>query len=225
MNNTSNFKLFLILLLTTSFVITGPNILHFVNAQLEIPEVRTINEDDTSEITTNITETSFLSYSDDSLGFSLEYPETWEIGSGGNAYQIVSFIAPDNTASVYVMFSPRNDDQSLKDFGDEMVKENENFLFDAYYRNSTTLLANQPAFKATGTYLNTVTVYERSLGYDSSNTKTLQIVTLDENNDAFVGIIYHADDQQSYDKYLPLIEHMITSFTLSVSGPVISEDE
>ena len=53
----------------------------------------------------------------------------------------------------------------------------------------------------------------------------LQNVIVDENNDGFIGIIYHADDQPSYDKYPRLVEHMITSFALSSSGPIISEDD
>jgi hypothetical protein len=194
------------------------------NSQVEIPEARIVNEDDASENLANNTGTSYKSYTDDDLGFSLEYPESWEIGPGGNAYQIVSFSAPDDTASAYILFIPREDDQSLRSFGDEFVKENENFKFNTYYRNSTTLLADQPAFRASGTYFNTITPFERSLGYESSNTKTLQTATIDENNNGFIGIIYHADDQINYDKYLPFVEHMITSFVLSSSGPIISED-
>ncbi|ALI37220.1 hypothetical protein NMY3_03033 [Candidatus Nitrosocosmicus oleophilus] len=211
--------------MATAFIIIGPSLHSFVDAQVEIPEARTINEDNTSESQTNDTNTSYLSHTDNDLGFSLEYPDSWEIGVGGNAYQIVSFSSPDDTASAYVMFVPREDDQSLRSFGDAFVKENEDFKFNTYYRNSTTLLADQPAFRASGTYFNTVTPIERSLGYESSNTKTLQTVTLDEKNDGFIGIIYHADDQVTYDKYLPLLEHMISSLTLSSSGPVISEDE
>ncbi|MDN5846299.1 MAG: hypothetical protein L0H53_08510 [Candidatus Nitrosocosmicus sp.] len=202
----------------------GANTFNPVNAQLEIPEAKIINEDDTSENVNGTSNNSFLSYADNDLGFSLEYPESWGIGSGSNAYQIVTFSAPDDTASAYVIFIPREDDQSLRNFGDEFVKENENFKFNTYYRNSTTLLADQPAFRASGTYFNTVTAFERSLGYESSNTKTLQVVTLDENSDGFIGIIYHADDQVNYNKYLPQVEYIITSFALSAAGPIISEE-
>ncbi|MDF0682462.1 MAG: PsbP-related protein [Candidatus Nitrosocosmicus sp.] len=170
------------------------------------------------------TSNSFSKYEDQDLGFSLEYPSNWEVGSGSNAYQIVSFSSPDNTASAYIYFKPREDDETLKNFGDEFVKENEDFRFNEYYRNSTTLLADHPAIRASGTYFNTITNLEASLGYKSSATKTLQVMTLDENNDGFIGVIFHADDQPSYDKYVPLVEHMIDSFGLSASGPIISEE-
>lgn len=224
MNDFLNGKLFLIVILTSGFIVTGSSLIIIATAQLEIPEAQTINEDNTSEANSSATDVPFVPYTDNDLGFSLEYPESWETGSGSNAYQIVTFSAPDNTASAYVIFVPREGDQSLRSLGDEFVKENENFKFNTYYRNSTTLLADQPAFRASGTYFNTVTAFERSLGYESSNTKTLQVVTLDENNNGFIGIIYHADDQTTYDRYLPLVEHMISSFVLSSSGPIISED-
>ena len=214
-----------ILLLVLISLLVGISSTSSINGQLEIPDAKIINEDETSEISNNTsTSNSFLEYSDDDLGFNLEYPSNWEVGSGSDASRIVLFSAPDDTASAYVIYLPRQEDDTLKSFGDEFVKENENFRFNEYYRNSTTLLADQPAIRASGTYFNTITNLEASLGYESSSTKTLQVVTLDETNDAFIGIIFHADDQISYNKYLPLVEHMIKSFKLVSTGPIISEE-
>jgi hypothetical protein len=218
-------ELYSILVISLSVVIVGISSISSVKGQLEIPDAKIINEDETSEIGNNTSNSnSFLEYGDKDLGFSLEYPDNWEVGSGSDASKIVLFSAPDNTASAYVIYLPRQEDDTLKSFGDKFVKENENFRFNEYYRNSTTLLADQPAIRASGTYFNTITNLEASLGYESSTTKTLQVVTLDETNDAFIGIIFHADDQTSYNKYLPLVEHMIKSFKLISTGPIISEE-
>lgn len=216
---------FLTLVFALFGLVVGHSSISITTAQLEIPDVKIIDEDETSEISNNTTlSNTFLGYSDEDLGFSLEYPSNWEVGSGNNAYQIVSFSSPDDSASVYVYFAPKEEDETLKSFGDEFIKENENFKFNEYYRNSTTLLADQPAVRASGTYFNTITNFEASLGYKSSTTKTLQVVTVDENNDAFIGVIFHANDQPSYNKHVPLVEHMIDTFSLSSSGPIISEE-
>lgn len=217
-------KSILSLCLTTLLIVLVINTYNSANAQLEIPEAVTINEDDTSEnLDSNSTN---ITYTDDDLGFSITYPSSWEENSQTtNAYNLVRFDSPDGTAGVYVFLFPAEDGQTLKSFGDEFVKNDEQFRISEYYRNSTTKLADQPAIRASGTYFNTVTAYEEALGYKSSNSKTLQVYTFSENNDGFFSIILHADDTESYNKHLPDVEAMIKSFKLISGGPIISEED
>ena len=205
-------------------IVIGVNTFNSVNAQVEIPEAMIINEDDTSEA---IGQNSTLStYTDDDLGFSLAYPSSWEENpQTTSAYNLVRFDSPDGTAGVYIFLFPAEEDETLKSFGDEFVKNDELFKISEYYRNSTTKLADQPAIRASGTYFNTVTAYEEALGYKSYNSKTLQVFTFSEPNNGFFGIVLHADDTESYDKYLPEVEEMIKSFKIISTGPIINEED
>ncbi len=206
-----------------SIALFSGGIINLTNAQVEIPEAKIVDEDDTSEELGG--NSTLLTYVDEDLGFSLTHPSSWEENpSKTNAYNLVRFDSPDGTAGVYVFLFPSKDDQSLKSFGDEFVKDDDNFKINEYYRNSTTKLADQPAIRASGTYFNTVTPYEAALGYKSTSTKTLQVYTFSEANDGFFAVILHADDSKSYDKHLPEVEQMIKSFKINSTGPIFNEE-
>ena len=81
-------------------IVFGIHGISSINGQLEIPDATIISEDETSESINSTASNPFLKYYDEDLGFGVEYPNNWEVGSGSNAYQIVLFSAPDDTTSV-----------------------------------------------------------------------------------------------------------------------------
>jgi hypothetical protein len=164
------------------------------------------------------------SYSDDDVGFSINYPTDWTQGSGDTSHNTVaSFDSPNSDASVHVRIFPQSDYKSLKEFGNSFKKGDDTTLL-AYYRNSTTSLDGKPAFKAI--YLTTYnpSVFESAMGYTSSTSKAMFIATLVPEKKSYFAFAYFADPS-SFDNYLPVVEQMTKTFHIGNKAPIIQEDD
>lgn len=168
---------------------------------------------------------NYLSYQDSDIGFTIDYPSDWEVSDSGlTNYAVVVFAPPgsDWSAQVNVKVYARENGESLKTFGDGR-KNDDNLRLSAYYRNSTTLLGGEPAIRVTGTLISTPNYFESLSGEESTTKKILSMVTLLKEKKSFLEVIYYAD-KSNYDDYLPYVEHMLQSFQLQKTKPIIQED-
>lgn len=182
------------------------------------------NETTISETDALTNQTQFTTYEDEEFGFTIQHPSDWTAGTEDTTYNaVVTFTSPENDGSVDVRVFPRGEGETLKSWGNDF-KEDPNFRISEYYRNSTTTLAGLPAIIVSGTYFNTVNVFEEALGYQSSTSRTYQEWTLDEDRDEFYGIVFHGD-QTNFDTYVPIAKKMGDSFQLTENAPIIQEED
>jgi PsbP-like protein len=92
---------------------------------------------------------SYLTYNDKDIGFSIQYPSDWTIENRNAQFSsVIGFIAPDGISEVDVRVFPKEDYKSIKEFGDKEFKNSDDYTLLGYYRNSTTMLDGKPAFRA-----------------------------------------------------------------------------
>lgn len=169
--------------------------------------------------------TDFLTYEDKDLGFTIKYPSDWNIDSGENQlYTIASFDSPDNKASVDIRIIPQGSYKSLKDYGNKAFKQSDRLTLFEYYRNSTTLLGGQPAFKAVYLTTNTPSIFESAIGYKSSTSKALFTTTLVDEKNSFYTVVYFAPPS-IFSEYRPIVEKMIDSFQILKTKSIIQEED
>ena len=160
---------------------------------------------------------SYLTYNDNDLGFTIQYPSDWTLNKDRTQqYAVIGFDSPNEEAVVDVRIIPKGDYNSIKEYGDEF-KVNEDYTLLSYYRNSTTLLDGNPAFKAT--YLATNKPF---LG-DAQTAKGMFTGTMVPDKKSIYAIAYFANSA-NFDEYRPVVEKMINSFQISAKGPVIQEE-
>ena len=177
-----------------------------------------------SPISSNSSNSTYLTYSDNDLGFSVQYPSDWTIDNKNTQYStVVGFDSPKNDASVDIRVFPKGEYQSIKEYGDKNFKESEDKTLLGYYRNSITLLSGKPAFRAI--YLTTYnpSVFEDAFGYKSSTSKALFTATMVPEKKSIFAIAYFANSVD-FNNYLPEIEKIIGSFEVYGKGPIIQED-
>jgi hypothetical protein len=177
--------------------------------------------------TTGLSETDsnlgqFTTYEDEDFGFAIQYPSSWNLTQDSTLNKVVDF-SPEDGVNISVRVFPRTDNETLKDRGNEL-KNDSNFRIREFYRNDTTKLAGLPAIIASGSYFNTISMFEQALGYQSSITRTYQIWALDEDRDEFYVIVMHSD-RSNYDKYLPIVKKMADSLRLTENTPIIQEED
>jgi len=167
---------------------------------------------------------SYLTYNDNDLGFSIQYPSDWGLYNPGSEFgSVIGFLPPLKDGNVDVRIFAKGDYKSIKDFGDTFKESKDDYKLLKYYRNSSTTLSGNPAFRAI--YLTTYnpSIIEETYGYKSSTSKGMMTGTLVPEKDSIYAIAYFSDSP-NFDKYLPVIEKMIDSFKISGKGPVIQED-
>jgi hypothetical protein len=171
--------------------------------------------------------TNFLTYEDKDIGFKIQYHSDWELDTSSTAeYTVASFKPKGVNIVVDVRILPQGEYKSLKEYGDKEFKETNatDITLLSYYRNSTTTLGGQPAFKTI--YLSTYTpsIYESIQGYTSYTSKALLTASLVEPKKSFFIIVYFAPPN-IFSNYLPTIEHMIKSFQIDQLVPIIHEED
>jgi len=134
------------------------------------------------------------------------------------------FVPTDEDIVVLVKLLPREKDQTLKQFGEEFFKNNDDYLISEYYRNSNVTLAGLPAIKMIGTYYFNPNIFQQSQGYESFVRQVLWQISLVDNKDAFFGIAYYAD-RSNFNKFLPVVQKMIESVKLTDKKPQIIEED
>jgi hypothetical protein len=176
---------------------------------------------------TNPNITNFSIYEDKDIGFQIQYPSDWEFDTSSTAeYTVASFKPKGVAIAIDVRIIPQGEYKSLKDYGDKAFKETNqtDSTLLSYYRNSTTTLGGQPAFKTI--YLSTYTpsLYESFKGYTSYTSKALFTASFVEPKKSFFAIAYFAPPI-IFSNYLPTIEHMIKSFQIDQLVPIIQEED
>jgi hypothetical protein len=175
---------------------------------------------------TDSTNSTYLTYNDKDLGFSIQYPSDWSINNGNSEHNsVITFNAPETSANVDIRIFPKGDYKSIKEFGDKTFKEpesEENTLL-SYYRNSSTLLGGKSAMKAI--YLSTYNpnLFEKAYGYKSYTSKAMMVATMVPEKKSIYSVAYFANSQD-FDNYRPVVEKMIDSFQIYGKGPIIQED-
>ncbi len=108
--------------------------------------------------------------------------------------------------------------------GDKYFKNAEEFRIDEYYRNPSTTFAGLPAIKMIGAYYYNPNIFEIARGEESAVNRVLWNTALFESKDAFFGVAYFADDQPSFNQFLPVVQKMIDSVKLTSMKPQIIEE-
>ncbi len=185
-------------------------------------DVSTINNltSPTARTTANSTNSTYLLYNDNDLGFRIKYPSDWTPYNDNDPNFIIGFAAPENTATVDVRVLPKGKYGSLKEYGD-LFKEETTLL--AYYRNSSTLLSGKPAFKALYLTTTSPSILENAYGYEPTTSKALFIATMVPERESIYGVAY-ISIPSDFDFYRPVFEKMIGTFQIYAKGPVIQED-
>jgi hypothetical protein len=172
----------------------------------------------------SLSNTDFVTYRDNDLGFSIEHPFAWEVNNRNSQFSsVVGFSSPVGYAQVDIRVFPQGDYNTIKEYGDENFKEAKDITLLAYYRNSTTLLSEKPAFRSI--YLTTYnpSYMEDAFGYKSSTSKAMFTATLVPEKKSVYAIAYFSNSPD-FNKYLPTVEKMISSFQIYGEGPIIQED-
>ena len=167
---------------------------------------------------------SYLTYNDTDLGFSIQYPSDWSINNGDSEHNtVVVFESPDKDASADIRIYPKGDYESIKDYGDSFKKSTSDYKLLKYYRNSSTTLSDRPAFKVI--YLSTYdpNLFEKEFGYKSETAKAMVVATMVPEQESFFDVAYFAQPTK-FNDYLPVVEKMIDSFQIYGKGPIIQED-
>jgi hypothetical protein len=173
---------------------------------------------------TNLSNSTYLTYKDNDLGFRIQYPSDWTIENRNAQFSsVIGFIAPDGISEVDVRVFPKGDYKSIKEVGDEEFKNSDVYTLLGYYRNSTTMLDGKPAFRAVYLYTYKPTLFENEFGYKSSISKGTFIGTLVPEKKSIYALAYLADPPD-FDNNRPIFEKMIDSFKIYGKGPVIQED-
>lgn len=187
-------------------------------------ELESVEPNSNSTVTSTENSTDYLQYDDSDIGFKMNYPSDWDAQVAdltNNA--VVAFAPPDESVEVDVKLIPRTNSMSLKSFGDNYFKKDENFKISTYYRNSTTLLAGQPAIRTVATFIYSPNYFEQLRGEQSTTQKVLAMVTLLKEKKSFLEVIYYAD-KSNFNDYLPAVEQMIESLHFQNAKPIIQED-
>jgi hypothetical protein len=190
-------------------------------AQLEIPEAKPVdtNEDNVS----NSSDTSdYLTFDDPGLGYSIAYPNDWQVVEPNVEYGLSGFTAPDYSATVTVKLIPASD-RSLSEFGEE-IQDSEFFQLTEFYRNSSTTLGGLPALIDVGIFTYAPNMFQQAAGEQGYTSRIYQTWGLSEQRDGFYGVLFDANSKLAYDEYLPDAKRMIGSFTVYETGPVVQED-
>jgi PsbP len=165
---------------------------------------------------------SALTYNDKDHGFSIRYPLGWTIRDKTLRPNIAIFDSPNGNATVNIRVFPQSVYESLTDFGDTFKKGEDNTLL-AYYKNSTTLLAGKPAFKAI--YLTTynASLIENAFGNKSSTSKAMFIATLVPEKKSYFAVACFAHPAD-FDSHRPVFQKMADSLRIYGKEPIIQED-
>ena len=75
-----------------------------------------------------------------------------------------------------------------------------------------------------GTYYYNPNIFEIARGEESAVNRVLWNTELFENKDAFFGVDSFADDQPSFNQFLPVVQKMIDSVKLTSMKPQIIEE-
>ena len=76
-----------------------------------------------------------------------------------------------------------------------------------------------------GTYSYNPNIFQQLRGEESSVYKVLWNIALVEKKDALFGLAYFADDQSSFNQYLPTVQKMIESVKLTNKPQIIQEED
>ena len=180
------------------------------------------NQTSTSTIPVNSVNSTFLSYNDNDLGFTISYPSDWTVNNQNSEFHsVVGFSSHEGYAQVDIRVFPQGEYKSIKEYGDDFKESDVTLL--AYYRNGTTLLSEKPAFRAI--YLTTYdpSFMENAFGYKSSTSRAMFIATMVPEQKSIYAIAYFSNSPD-LDKFLPVVEKMLKSFNVYGKGPVIQED-
>lgn len=159
---------------------------------------------------------NYSTYKD--IGFQIQYPSEWEFFTeNSKSHTVASFKPINEEIQVDVKIIPQDEYKSLKEFKNKKFKESDDhYTLLAYYRNSTTTLANQPALKEIYLITHIPTMVENTFENISSTSKALTIATFIESKKSFYEIVYFAPSE-IFSYYLPTIEQMIKSFQIDQS--------
>jgi hypothetical protein len=163
---------------------------------------------------------NFTKYTNPRYGFSLLYPSSWineEVPPGANLTFLISFSPPPQEfgESVFVYMAIRNltnDNASLRQFAEQEISflgrppAAPSFTEDTGVR---TILQSEPTTIAVNTQAYKVVYSEKVSGLLS---KIMEVYAV--NKDKGYIMSYFADTA-IYDKYLPIVQKMIDSLSLS----------
>ena len=148
-------------------------------------------------------------YEDKDRGFQIQYPSEWEFIENSKSHTIASFKPINEDIQVHVMTIPQDEYKLLKE-----SKENDDYYtLLAYYRNSTTTLASQPALKVIYLTTHNSSMVENAFENTTLASKVLKIATFIEPKKTYYAIAYFAPPN-IFSYYLPIIEQMIKSFQI-----------
>ena len=166
------------------------------------------------------TDSNFTNYTNPQYGFSLLYPSTWineEVPPGANLTFLISFSPPPQEfgESVFVYMAVKNltgNNASLKQFAEQEISFLERPPTTTSLTEDTsvrTILQSEPATTEGNTQAYKVVYSEKVSGILS---KIMEIYAV--NKDKGYIMSYFADTA-IYDKYLPIVQKMIDSLSLS----------
>ena len=179
-----------------------------------------------NSMSSNLSNSTYRTYTDNDNGFSIQYPSDWISGFHNPEMGTVKAFSPGHgiDASVDVHVISKSNFNTIKEYGDrikETVSDVGTLL--SYYRNSSTLLNGKSAFKTVYITKTNPSFADNLKGIESQPVKSLLIATMIPEKNSIYSIGYNADPS-IYDKYLPVVEKMIDSFQINNKGPVIQED-
>ena len=165
-------------------------------------------------------DSNFTNYTNPQYGFSLLYPSTWineEVPPGANLTFLISFSPPPQEfgESVFVYMAVKNltgNNASLKQFAEQEISFLERPPATTSLTEDTsvrTILQSEPATTEGNTQAYKVVYSEKVSGILS---KIMEIYAV--NKDKGYIMSYFADTA-IYDKYLPIVQKMIDSLSLS----------
>jgi hypothetical protein len=163
---------------------------------------------------------NFTNYTNPQYGFSLLYPSNWinqEIAPGANLTFLISFSPPPQEfgESVFVYMAVKNltsDNASLRQFAEQEISFLERPPAATSFTEDTgvrTILQSEPTTIAVNTQAYKVVYSEKVSGLLS---KIIEVYAV--NKDKGYIMPYFADTA-IYDKYLPIVQKMIDSLSLS----------
>ena len=216
---------FLVIVITILFAAIFES--KFTQAQSEhsVNNVGTVESKISNVTLLNVNSTEFQEYNDEDFGLQIQYPSEWKVKTKDLGGDLVAFSPSDKNITVLVIVIPREKHETLKQFGDRFFKNKDYFRISEYYRNASTTFAGLPAIKTSGTAYFTPTELERQSGKQSYVNEVQYVVSLVENKDAFVGVVYWALERSDFKDFLPYVEKMINSVKLTTRGPIFQEED
>jgi PsbP len=157
--------------------------------------------------------TQFLTYTDQDLGFQIDYPADWTKQTDQSSGNYVALFFPPNEQNVglSVKFNELNR-EDLNDIASQLKKD-KTYRITSFYQNDSTTLSGLPAVKAIGIKFFEPGMTEKALGELGTSNKMMVIGTVSKNNQEFYRIEYQAD-KPTFEQYRPIVEQMIDSFRI-----------